>query len=52
MLYMIIWENIVLVFKFLKWFKEKKDEKVKEFIKLVDLFEEYLDCYLVELLGG
>ena len=35
--HMTIRENIVLVPKLLKWSKEKKDEKAKELIKLVDL---------------
>lgn len=43
---------IVLVPKLLKWSKEKKDEKAKELIKLVDLPEEYLDRYPAELSGG
>ena len=49
---MTIRENIVLVPKLLKWSKEKKDEKAKELIKLVDLPEEYLDRYPAELSGG
>ncbi|MDU7159427.1 MAG: ABC transporter ATP-binding protein [Staphylococcus epidermidis] len=50
--HMTIRENIVLVPKLLKWSKEKKDEKAKELIKLVDLPEEYLDRYPAELSGG
>lgn len=50
--HMTIRENIVLVPKLLKWSKEKKDAKAKELIKLVDLPEEYLDCYPSELSGG
>lgn len=50
--HMTIQENIVLVPKLLKWSKEKKDEKAKELIKLVDLPEEYLDRYPAELSGG
>ena len=45
--HMTIRENILL-----KWSKEKKDEKAKELIKLVDLPEEYLDRYPAELSGG
>ena len=45
-------ENIVLVPKLLKWSQEKKDEKAKELIRLVDLPEEYLDRYPSELSGG
>ena len=50
--HMTIRENIVLVPKLLKWSKEKKDEKAKELIKLVDFPEEYLDRYPAELSGG
>lgn len=49
---MIIYENIVFVLKLLKWLEEVKRVKVREFIKLVELFEEYLDCYFSELFGG
>lgn len=52
MFYMMSKENIVLVFKLLKWIKEEKDKCVKELIKFVDLLELFLECYLVELLGG
>ena len=50
--HMTVKENIVLVPKLLKWSQEKKDEKVKELIRLVDLPEEYLDRYPSELSGG
>ncbi|RZI01541.1 ABC transporter ATP-binding protein [Staphylococcus condimenti] len=50
--HMTIKENIVLVPKLLKWSQEKKDEKARELIKLVDLPEEYLDRYPSELSGG
>ena len=50
--HMTVKENIVLVPKLLKWSQEKKDEKAKEFIRLVDLPEEYLDRYPSELSGG
>ena len=47
--HMTVKENIVLVPKLLKWSQEKKDEKAKELIRLVDLPEEYLDRYPSEL---
>ncbi len=50
--HMTVKENIVLVPKLLKWSQEKKDEKAKELIRLVDLPEEYLDRYPSELSGG
>lgn len=50
--HMTIRENIVLVPKLLKWSEEKKEEKAKELIKLVDLPEEYLDRYPSQLSGG
>lgn len=50
--HMTVRENIVLVPKLLKWSQEKKDEKSRELIKLVDLPEEYLDRYPSELSGG
>ena len=50
--HMTVKENIVLVPKLLKWSEEKKDEKAKELIRLVDLPEEYLDRYPSELSGG
>ncbi|ALN77547.1 betaine/proline/choline family ABC transporter ATP-binding protein [Staphylococcus agnetis] len=50
--HMTVRENIVLVPKLLKWSQEKKDEKARELIKLVDLPEEYLDRYPSELSGG
>ena len=49
--HMTVKENIVLVPKLLKWSQEKKDEKAKELIRLVDLPEEYLDRYPSELSG-
>ena len=50
--HMTVKENIVLVPKLLKWSQEKKDEKAKELIRLVDLPEECLDRYPSELSGG
>ncbi|EAC5123230.1 ATP-binding cassette domain-containing protein [Listeria monocytogenes] len=50
--HMTIRENIVLVPKLLKWSEEKKQERAKELIKLVDLPEEFLDRYPYELSGG
>lgn len=50
--HMTIKENIVLVPKLLKWSEEKKDQKARELIRLVDLPESYLDRYPSELSGG
>jgi osmoprotectant transport system ATP-binding protein len=50
--HMTIKENIVLVPKLLKWDENKKDEKARELLKLVDLPESYLDRYPSELSGG
>lgn len=50
--HMTIRDNIVLVPKLLKWTKEKKEEKAKELIKLVDLPESYLNLYPSQLSGG
>lgn len=50
--HMTVRENIVLVPKLLKWSQEKKDEKARELIKLVDIPEDYLDRYPSELSGG
>lgn len=50
--HMTIKENIVLVPKLLKWSDDKKDEKARELLKLVDLPESYLDRYPSELSGG
>ncbi|KKB43766.1 betaine/proline/choline family ABC transporter ATP-binding protein [Bacillus thermotolerans] len=50
--HMTIKENIVLVGTLLKWPKEKKDQRARELIKLVDLPDEYLDKYPHELSGG
>lgn len=50
--HMTIKENIVLVGTLLKWPQEKKDERAKELIQLVNLPEDYLDKYPHELSGG
>ncbi|QKY71428.1 betaine/proline/choline family ABC transporter ATP-binding protein [Lentibacillus sp. CBA3610] len=50
--HMTIKENIVLVGTLLKWPKEKKDERARELLKLVNMPEEYLDKYPHELSGG
>ncbi|WP_251517500.1 MULTISPECIES: betaine/proline/choline family ABC transporter ATP-binding protein [Staphylococcus] len=50
--HMTIKENIVLVPKLLKWSQEKKDQKAKELIKLVDLPESFLERYPSQLSGG
>src|SRR5699024_8616571 len=50
--HMTIKENIELVPKLHKWAQEKKDEKAKELIRLVDLPESFLDRYPSELSGG
>ncbi|MFD2760259.1 betaine/proline/choline family ABC transporter ATP-binding protein [Lentibacillus juripiscarius] len=50
--HMTIKENIVLVGTLLKWPKEKKEQRARELLKLVDMPEEYLDKYPHELSGG
>ncbi len=50
--HMTIRDNITLVPKLLKWPKEKRDARAKELIKMVELPEEFLDCYPSELSGG
>ncbi|WP_426786862.1 betaine/proline/choline family ABC transporter ATP-binding protein [Staphylococcus capitis] len=50
--HMTVKDNIVLVSKLLKWSQEKKDQKAKELIRLVDLPEDYLNRYPSELSGG
>lgn len=50
--HMTVKDNIVLLPKLLKWSQEKKDQKAKELIRLVDLPEDYLNRYPSELSGG
>ncbi|TWW13247.1 glycine/betaine ABC transporter ATP-binding protein [Dellaglioa algida] len=50
--HMTIRENITLVPKLLKWPEEKRNERAKEMIELVELPELYLDRYPSELSGG
>ncbi|MHC3414579.1 ATP-binding cassette domain-containing protein, partial [Pediococcus pentosaceus] len=50
--HMTIRENITLVPKLLKWSEEKRNERAKEMIKLVDLPEDFLDRYPSQLSGG
>ncbi|SFE24684.1 osmoprotectant transport system ATP-binding protein [Lentibacillus persicus] len=50
--HMTIKENIVLVGTLLQWPKERKDERARELLKLVNMPEDYLDKYPHELSGG
>ncbi|MBB6449133.1 osmoprotectant transport system ATP-binding protein [Geomicrobium halophilum] len=50
--HMTIQENVTLVPRLLKWSKEKRKERAKELLKLVDMGEEYLTRYPNELSGG
>ncbi|MDN6447105.1 MAG: betaine/proline/choline family ABC transporter ATP-binding protein [Lacticaseibacillus paracasei] len=50
--HMTIYENITIVPKLLKWPEEKRREKAKELLDLVELPEDYLDRYPPELSGG
>lgn len=50
--HMTIEENIVLVGTLLKWPKEKKKERARELLKLVNMPEEFLQRYPHELSGG
>ena len=45
-------ENISLVLKLLKWPLEKRKERAKELLQLVDMTPEYLERYPFELSGG
>ncbi|WP_318528782.1 ABC transporter ATP-binding protein [Pediococcus ethanolidurans] len=50
--HMTIRDNITIVPKLLKWSEEKRNERAKEMIKMVELPEDYLDRYPSELSGG
>ncbi|MEC0401461.1 osmoprotectant ABC transporter ATP-binding protein OpuCA, partial [Bacillus subtilis] len=50
--HMTIQQNISLVPKLLKWPEEKRKERARELLKLVDMGPEYLDRYPYELSGG
>ncbi|MFC0523636.1 ABC transporter ATP-binding protein [Pontibacillus salicampi] len=50
--HMTILENISLVPKLLKWSEEKRRERAKELLKLVDMDEETIHKYPGELSGG
>ncbi|WP_084254322.1 betaine/proline/choline family ABC transporter ATP-binding protein [Pediococcus parvulus] len=50
--HMTIRDNITIVPKLLKWSEEKRNERAKEMIKMVELPEEFLDRYPSELSGG
>lgn len=50
--HMTIQQNISLVPKLLKWPEEKRKERARELLKLVDMGPEYLDRYPHELSGG
>lgn len=50
--HMTIQQNISLIPKLLKWPEEKRHERAKELLKLVNMTEDYLDCYPHELSGG
>ncbi|CAM5340265.1 glycine/betaine ABC transporter ATP-binding protein [Bacillus safensis FO-36b] [Bacillus safensis subsp. safensis] len=50
--HMTIAQNISLVPKLLKWPEEKRKERARELLKLVDMGPEYLERYPHELSGG
>ncbi|WP_077212180.1 betaine/proline/choline family ABC transporter ATP-binding protein [Bacillus dakarensis] len=50
--HMTIQENISLVLKLLKWPEEKRRERAKELLTLVDMTPDYLEKYPHELSGG
>ncbi|QDI90039.1 ATP-binding cassette domain-containing protein [Salicibibacter halophilus] len=50
--HMTIQENVTLVPKLMNWPKEKRRERAKELLELVDMGEEYLARYPNELSGG
>lgn len=50
--HMTIQQNISLIPKLLKWPEEKRRDRAKELLKLVNMTEDYLDRYPHELSGG
>lgn len=50
--HMTIAQNISLVPKLLKWPEEKRNERARELLKLVDMGPEFLERYPHELSGG
>ncbi|WP_273796494.1 choline ABC transporter ATP-binding protein OpuBA [Bacillus sp. AGSP2] len=50
--HMTIQQNISLVPKLLKWPEQKRKERARELLKLVDMGPEYVDRYPHELSGG
>ncbi|MEC1613726.1 choline ABC transporter ATP-binding protein OpuBA [Bacillus mojavensis] len=50
--HMTIQQNISLVPKLLKWPEQKRKERARELLKLVDMGPDYLDRYPHELSGG
>ncbi|MDQ0268283.1 betaine/proline/choline family ABC transporter ATP-binding protein [Cytobacillus purgationiresistens] len=50
--HMTIQENISLVLKLLKWPEEKRKQRAKELLTLVDMTPDYLERYPHELSGG
>ncbi|MGG3032459.1 choline ABC transporter ATP-binding protein OpuBA [Bacillus stercoris] len=50
--HMTIQQNISLVPKLLKWPEQRRKERARELLKLVDMGPEYLDRYPHELSGG
>lgn len=50
--HMTIQENISLVLKLLKWPEEKRRERARELLTLVDMTPDYLEKYPHELSGG
>jgi len=50
--HMTIQQNISLVLKLLKWPEEKRRDRAKELLTLVDMTPDYLDRYPHELSGG
>ncbi|KRL61978.1 betaine/proline/choline family ABC transporter ATP-binding protein [Latilactobacillus fuchuensis] len=50
--HMTIRDNITIVPKLLKWPEDKREQKAKELLKLVELPEDFLDRYPSQLSGG